>query len=39
LNQLVLENVAITTILLGKWCHNNKHCSEFAHITTGKQLA
>jgi len=32
LNQLLQENIHITTILLRKWCHNNKHFAELAHI-------
>jgi len=36
LNQSVWENVSIIIILLRKWCHNNKHFSEFAPHHGGK---
>ena len=36
LNQSVWENVRIIVILLRKWCHNNKHFSEFAPHHGGK---
>jgi len=31
LNQFVYENIHIITILLRKWCHNNKYLSKLAH--------
>jgi len=36
LNQFLKENVRIITILLRKWCHNNKHFAEPASRHGGK---
>jgi len=39
LNQLVYENGRIITILLRKWCKNNKHYTELAPQNGGKTAA